>query len=144
MEELHHRADERLQIRIERPPCAVRFRAILQLNRNGMRIAEIDVPKGCDKIFVDLENGLLAVTYGSSINSREVFNQYTKQLEELPGFGDLSVMWNDGARESAVIATVELYEGKRFKANNNHVYDNAVKFRDHQQYLDIRGIYGED
>ena len=29
-----------------------------------MRIAEIDVPKGCDKIFVDLENGMLTVSYG--------------------------------------------------------------------------------
>ena len=109
-----------------------------------MRIAEIDVPKGCDKIYVDVEDGVLMVQYASEINRRDVYNQYTHRKEELPGFGDLSVMWNDGARESAVIATVELYEGKRFKANNNHVYDNAVKFRDHQQYLDIRGIYGED
>ena len=53
-----------------------------------MRIAIIDVPKGCDKIFVDLGNGMLTVSYGSRTNKREVFNQYTKQLEELPGIGD--------------------------------------------------------
>ena len=47
-----------------------------------MRIAEIDVQKGCDKIFVDLENGMLTVSYGSTTNKREVFNQYTRHLEE--------------------------------------------------------------
>lgn len=109
-----------------------------------MRIAEINVPKGCDKIYVDVEDGVLMVQYGSGINKREAYNQYTRRQEELPGIGDLSVMWNDGMRECTVIATVEGYEGKKFKANNNHVYANAVKFRDHQQYLDIRGIYGED
>ena len=109
-----------------------------------MRIAEIDVPKGCDKIFVDLENGMLTVSYGSTTNKREVFNQYTRHLEELPGIGDLCIMWNDGARECAVIATVEGFAGGKYKANNNHEYGNAIKFRDHQQYLDIRGIYGED
>jgi hypothetical protein len=36
------------------------------------------------------------------------------------------------------------FAGEKYKANNNHEYGNAVKFRDHQQYLDIRGIYGED
>jgi hypothetical protein len=109
-----------------------------------MRIAEIDVPKGCDKIYVDVESGVLVVSYGSGINKREVYNQYTRHSEELPGMGDLSVMWNDGARECAVIATVEGFAGEKYKANNNHEYRNADKFRDHQQYLDIRGIYGED
>ena len=109
-----------------------------------MRIAEIDVPKGCEKIYVDVEDGVLIFQYGYGINKKDIYNQYTHRQEELPGIGDLSVMWNDGVREFAVIATVEGHEGKKFRANNNHVYDNAVKFRDHQQYLDIRGIYGED
>lgn len=38
-----------------------------------MRIATIDVPKGCTKIFVDLEDGKLIVSYGSSINGKEFF-----------------------------------------------------------------------
>lgn len=109
-----------------------------------MRIATIKVPEGCKEIFVDVEEGALMVTYGSQINKREVYNQYTRHSEELPGMGDLSVMWNDGARECAVIATVEGFAGGKYKANNNHEYGNAIKFRDHQQYLDIRGIYGED
>ena len=109
-----------------------------------MRIAEIDVPKGCDKIYVDVEDGVLMVQYASEINRRDVYNQYTHRKEELPGIGDLSVMWNDGMMYCSVISTVEGHEGKKYKANNNHVYANAVKFRDHKQYLDIRGIYGED
>lgn len=109
-----------------------------------MRIAEIDVPKGCDKIFVDLENGMLTVTYGSGTNKREVFNQYTKRLEELPGIGDMCILWNDEARDCAIIGTLENKTGNLYKGNNKSEYMNAVKFRDYEQYLDIRGIYGED
>ena len=109
-----------------------------------MRIAEIDVPKGCDKIFVDLENGMLTVSYGSTTNKREVFNQYTRHLEELPGIGDLCILWNDEARDCAIIGTLENKTGDLYKGNNKSEYVNAVKFRDYQQYLDIRGIYGED
>lgn len=107
-----------------------------------MRIATIDVPKGCDKILVDLENGMLTVTYGSGIH--KVFNQYTRHLEELPGIGDLCVMWNDAERDCAIIGTLESKSGDLYKGNNKCGYANAIKFRDHQQYLDIRGIYGED
>ena len=46
-----------------------------------MRIAEINVPKGCDKIYVEIEDGALIVSYGSSINKREVYNQYTHHSE---------------------------------------------------------------
>ena len=116
----------------------------LILNETCMRIAEIDVPKGCNKIIVDVENEMLTITYGSVINKMEVYNQYTRHSEELPRIGDLGVMWNDGERECAIVATVEGFVGEKYKANNNHEYGNAVKFRDHQQYLDIRGIYGED
>lgn len=109
-----------------------------------MRIATIDVPKGCDKIWVDLEDGMLTITYGYGSNKREVFNQYTKQLEELPGIGDLCIMWDDDERDCAIIGTINRYEGDSFRGNNGCLYMNAVKFRDYQQYLDIRGIYGED
>lgn len=108
-----------------------------------MRIAEIDVPKGCDKIFVELENGMLTVSYGSRTNKREVFNQYTKQLEELPGIGDFSIFWNSVARHMAVIGTLECKEEGRFKGNDRYLYENAIKFRDYEQYLKIRGIYAE-
>ena len=123
---------------------SVRSRSGVQINRNNMRIAEIDVPKGCDRIFVDLENGMLTVSYGLTTNKREVFNQYTRHLEELPGIGDLCILWNDEARDCAIIGTLENKTGDLYKGNNKSEYVNAVKFRDHQQYLDIRGIYGED
>ena len=86
--------------------------------KKGMRIAEIDVPKGCDKILVDIENGILSVTYGSGTNRREVFNQYTRHLEELPGIGDLCVMWNDRERDCAIIGTLENKTSDLYKGNN--------------------------
>lgn len=109
-----------------------------------MRIAEIKVPKGCDVILVDLENGGLMVTYGSSINKREVFNQYTMRLEELPGIGDMCVMWNDEERDCAVVCTMKDRVGQMYRGNNKCDYGNAVKFRDNQQFLEIRGIYGKE
>lgn len=109
-----------------------------------MRIATIDVPKGCDKIWVDLEDGMLTITYGSASNEREVFNQYTRHIEELPGIGDLCILWNDENRHEAIIGTLEQMAGVLYIGNNSYEYTNAVKFRDYQQYLDIRGIYAED
>ena len=110
----------------------------------NMRIATIKVPEGCKEIFVDLEEGALMVSYGSTINQREVYNQFTKQLEELPGVGDFSVFWSNGARHMAVIGSLECKVGDKFKANDKNEYENAVKFRDYEQYMKIRGIYAEE
>lgn len=33
-----------------------------------MRVTEIDVPKGCSKIYVDIEDGKLVISYGSKAN----------------------------------------------------------------------------
>lgn len=108
-----------------------------------MRIATINVPEGCKEIFVDLEEGALMVTYGSTINQREVYNQYTRQLEEVPGIGDFSIFWNYGRRNAAVIGLLEGKENGRYKANDKILYDHAIKFRDYEQYLKINGMYAE-
>ncbi len=102
------------------------------------------MPKGCNKIYVDVESGMLVVSYGSGINKREVYNQYTQHTEELPGIGDLCILWDDENRNEAIIGTLEQMAGVLYIGNNSYEYKNAIKFRDHQQYLDIRGIYGED
>lgn len=113
-----------------------------------MRIATIDVPKGCTKIFVDVENGKLIVSYGSSINGKEFFCQVTDHMEEVPGVGDFAILWNKDARERAVVANIEknVSDGPfgGWIASNNYHYDCAIKFRNYEQYLKVKGKYGED
>lgn len=93
---------------------------------------------------MDLEDGKLVVSYGSSINEKEFFCKETGHMEEVPGIGDLCILWNDENRHEAIIGTLEQMAGVLYIGNNSYEYKNAVKFRDQQQYLDIRGIYGED
>lgn len=113
-----------------------------------MRIATIDVPKGCNKIYVDVEGCKVVVSYGSSINDKEFFCQETGEMEEVPGVGDFAILWNKDARERAVVANIEMnaLDGPfgGWIASNNYHYDCAIKFRDYDQYLMIKGKYGED
>ena len=81
-----------------------------------MRIATIDVPKGCTKIFVDLEDGKLIVSYESSINGKEFFCKETDHMEEVPGVGDFAIFWDNGKREKAIVAGFESY-----KSNGQYV-----------------------
>lgn len=109
-----------------------------------MRIATIDVPKGCTKIFVELEDGKLIVTYGSTINSKEFFCKETGHMEEVPGVGDFAVMWIEGERALAIVANVHgLGKSGKFHGADGCRYDHAIKFRNYEQYLKIKGEYAE-
>ena len=113
-----------------------------------MRIATIDVPKGCTKIFVELEDGKLIVTYGSTINSKVFFCKETGHMEEVPGVGDFAILWNSDSRNRAVVANIEqnVSDGPfgGWIASSNHHYDQALKFRNYEQYLKVKGEYGEN
>lgn len=113
-----------------------------------MRLTTIKVPKGCTEIAVDLEDGKLVVSYGSSINEKEFFCKETGHMEEIPGVGDFAILWNDIARGGAIVANIKrnISEGhsKCWVASNFYDYDNAIKFRNYEQYLKIKGEYAED
>ena len=110
-----------------------------------MRIATIDVPKGCTKIFVDVEDGCkVVVSYGSSINDKEFFCQETGEMEEKAGVGDFAIMWYNSRRHTAVVTNVDHYHGGRVIGTDGWVYDQAIKFRNYEQYLKVKGKYGED
>lgn len=113
-----------------------------------MRLTTIKVPKGCTEIAVDLEDGKLIVSYGSSINSKEYLCKETGCLEEVPGVGDFAILWNDGSRSRAIVANIKQDDsdgpfGGWIASSNNH-YDNAIKFRNYEQYLKIKGEYVEN
>ena len=110
-----------------------------------MRIATIDVPKGCTKIFVDLEDGKLIVSYGSSINGKEFFCKETDHMEEVPGVGDFAIFWDKGKREKAIVAGFESYKSNgQYVSSDGGSYHFAIKFRNYEQYLKVKGSYAED
>lgn len=109
-----------------------------------MRVTEIDVPKGCSKIYVDIEDGKLVISYGSKANEVQVYCNETQRHEDLPGMGDFAVFWDNKSRNHAICASLaERTEDGEFVTSDDVTYDNAVKFRDLKQYLEIRGIYEE-
>lgn len=106
---------------------------------------EIEIPKGCKKITIEVEDGKMIVTYSSSINSNEFLCEETGEMESLPSVGDFSIFWDNNEATFAIVANMF---GKRpagkWEASDNCVYDNAIKFRNYEQYIKVRGVYGED
>lgn len=113
-----------------------------------MRLTTIKVPRGCTGICVDVEDGKLIVSYGSSINSKEFFCKETGHLEEVPGVGDFAILWNNDSRNRAIVANIEQNVSDSpiggWIASSNCHYDNAIKFRNYEQYLKIKGEYVEN
>lgn len=109
------------------------------------RIANIKVPKGCNEIYVDIEDDKVIVSYGSRLNDMEFYCDLTGEVETLPGIGDFCIMWNEGRREKAVCANYEFtpkgtVDAGRFVANNGSGYDYAIKFRNYEQFLAVKGV----
>lgn len=106
------------------------------------------MPKGCDKIYVDLEDDRVIVSYGSKANETGYMCKETGEHEIYPRLGDFSIFWNDGEKDEAVCANFRgrhiLEEKRSFKASNGKLYDNAIKFRNLEQYLMVRGIYDDE
>lgn len=109
-----------------------------------MRLTEITVPEGCRKIYVDVEDDKVVVSYASSVNNREFYSSFTRSMEERPGTGDFCVMWNNEARSLAVCVNLKTATGGGWLGSDGVLYDQAVKFRDYKQYLDIKGVVYED
>lgn len=104
----------------------------------------IEIPKGCKKITIELEDGKMIVTYSSSINSSDFLCEETGEMEERPKVGDFSVFWNEKDRYRAVVANVDSIGFEGFVASDNLYYERAVKFRNYEQNLKVRGVYGEN
>lgn len=109
-----------------------------------MRITTIKVPKGCDTIHVEMkEFGVLTFIYESS--EKEFLCKETGVMEEKAGMGDFAILWDEGKRDSAVVANVVRYDQEgRVLGSDGWTYDKAIKFRNYEQFLKVRGQYGED
>ena len=110
-----------------------------------MRLATIKIPKGCTEMAVDLEDGKLIVSYSSSINEKEFFCKETGHMEEVPGVCDFAIFWDKGKRDKAIVAG---FEGSKsngmYVSSDGRNYHFAIKFRNYEQYLKVKGSYAED
>jgi hypothetical protein len=109
-----------------------------------MRLTTIKVPDGCKEIAVDVEDGKVIVSYGDTNGRKEFFCKETNCLEEEPGVGDFAIFWLDGDKEKAVVANLVVMERGRFYASNECCYTDAIKFRNYEQYIKVKGQYVED
>ena len=110
-----------------------------------MRLTTIKVPKGCTEIAVDLEDGKLVVSYGSSINEKEFFCKETEHMEEVPGVGDFAILWTEQKRKFAIVANVQEFDrAGNVVGSDCFTYSSAIKFRNYEQYLKVKGKYAED
>ena len=105
---------------------------------------DIEIPKGCTKLQIDIEGGCMTVYNESKINDRLFDCPETGDTEERPGIGDFAIFWNKEFRDRAVCANLVEMKRSEYEASDKYVYDEAVKFRNYDQYLKVKGIYGED
>lgn len=109
------------------------------------RIANIKVPKGCNEIYVDIEDDKVIVSYGSRLNDMEFYCSLTGEVETLPGIGDFCIMWDEKRRPEAICANYDFRDKRtgepgRYGANNGSGYDYAIKFRNYEQFLKVKGV----
>ena len=113
------------------------------INLNVMK-KDIEIPKGCTKLQIDIEGGCMTVYYESKINDRMFDCPETGDTEERPGIGDFAIFWNKEFKDRAVCANLVEMKLGGYQASDKYVYDEAIKFRNYDQYLKVKGIYGED
>ena len=82
--------------------------------------------------------------YESKINERLFDCPETGEQEERPGIGDFAIFWNKGFIDCAVCANMVGMKRGEYEASDKYVYNEAIKFRNYEQFLKVRGIYGED
>ena len=102
---------------------------------------EIIIPSGCKRIVIEMDGGKMLVNYFSDFSPREIMCAETGEKEELPMMGDFSIFWNNGYRHQAIVANLKQYSGRDYMANNGDLFHNAIKFRNYEQFMALRGIY---
>ena len=107
-----------------------------------MEKKEISIPNGCKRFQIDIEKGVMTVLYESGISQKVFECPETVETEERPSMGDFSIFWDRKNREKAVCAHFDgMSRENWFKASDGWCYDEAIKFRNNDQYLRVRGIY---
>lgn len=109
-----------------------------------MEKKEISIPEGCKKIQISIEKGVMTVLYESNISQKVFECPETGETEERPGIGDFCIFWNRNFRSRAFCANFETMEGRCYKSSDGYRYEEAIKFRNYEQFLKVRGTYVEE
>lgn len=111
-----------------------------------MRKKEIDIPSGAKKVTVCVKGGMIDVTFQSEDGSVFWHCPVTQEVEELPKIGDLCIFWNGYQRDAALIANLSGYDVLMggYTASCGGSFTDAIKFRNYEQYLRVRGRYEDE
>lgn len=102
---------------------------------------DITIPEGCKKVHIEIQEGLISVSYFSKINDRQFLCKETGEMEVRPGMGDFSIFWDKDRRDRACCANFCGMDGEKYRCSDDVSYDEAVRFRNYNQFLLIRGVY---
>lgn len=98
------------------------------------------IPEGCKRITVEANEGKLIILF-ERFEAGEFLNKITGETEQYPGIGDVAIFWDNGSSVSAVIGKCLDWEsqqqGLKHQANDGRWYDNAIRFRNGNQYNQI-------
>lgn len=114
------------------------------MNMKGIEF--IDIPRGCKRICIKKEDdGTITTLFVSeAMNERIFLCEETGELEVLPNIGDFAIFWNEKTRQEAVVCNLKAKDGESYVSSSCEYYEHAIKFRDYKQYLQIKGIHGDE
>ncbi|WP_321331928.1 hypothetical protein [uncultured Bacteroides sp.] len=102
---------------------------------------EFILPKGVNKITIEIDKGMAIITVGKA-KCLEYHNKLTNHIESSPVVGNMAILWDKADPKNAIIATLQDWESVdinvRYKGGGEW-FDNAIRFRDEEQYNAIRG-----
>ncbi|MEG0157298.1 MAG: hypothetical protein RR661_06580 [Anaerovoracaceae bacterium] len=113
------------------------------------RKEKFPLPSGCQSVEIEFDyaNKISKIAF-SGYNPSEKYFAITSHVEETPQEGDLSILWDDGYPGLAVIAYLKTLETglskMEYTAANDTVYENAIRFRNEEQYLKVLGKWQEN
>lgn len=86
----------------------------------------------------------MTVLYEDETDGRIFECPETGDTEERPSVGDFCIFWNKGDRNGACCAHFDKMVADRYMSSEGIVYQEAIKFRNNEQYRNVRGIYEDE
>ena len=106
-----------------------------------MKHQVIQIPQGLKKIEIDIEHGTMKMHYADEEDSKYIDCEETGDSEERPGIGDFAIFWEKEDRGKACCANFVQMSNGLYEASDTFLYDEAIKFRNYEQFLRVRGVY---
>lgn len=110
-----------------------------------MKRKDIEIPMGVKTISIYLEKKHMTVLYEDDTDDRLFDCPETGDTEERPSVGDFCIFWDEDSRDRALCANFDgMSPEGSYKSSEGCRYDEAIKFRNYEQYRRVRGIYEDE